>query len=183
MNDHKLNFATFFSGIGAPEQALKNLQIPHNVVFACDIDKNAQKTYLSNHSCQYFYEDIKDIPTKKFKGNIDLLIFGAPCQSFSIAGHRRGECDERGQLFYKAIEIVNGILPKYFIAENVIGLLTHKETFKKLLRKMRRHYVVSYSVLNSLNFGVPQQRRRVYIIGIRRDINQSFSFPENKVIM
>jgi len=177
-----LKVGTLFSGIGSPEEALKKLGVDFEVIFASDIDKNAKKTYLSNHKCQNFYEDIKDIPNNVKK--IDLLVFGFPCQPFSLASSNcRGLEDNRGKLFFEACRILKNTKPKYFVAENVKNLLKIDEgkTFNIIIKELEKcGYKVKYKILNSLDYGVPQNRERIYIVGIRKDIKKCFSFNKLK---
>lgn len=176
-----LSVATLFSGIGAPEQALRNLGIEHRTILACDIDKNAQRTYFANFSSDYFFDDIRKIPADKFKDAIDLLVFGAPCQPYSSAGKKKGIADDRFDLFVHAVKLMLEWKPRMFIAENVEGLLTiGGNAFTEVKRLMKTEYIIKYDVLNSMDYGVPQNRRRVYIIGIRKDIKKEFSFPSKK---
>lgn len=109
------------SGIGCPEEALKTLGYEHTCVFASDIDKNAKKSYLTNHTVETFYDNIYDRP---FNIPVDLYVAGLPCQAFSISGKRMGENDERGILFYNAYEYIKQSQPKAIIIENVKGLLS-----------------------------------------------------------
>lgn len=181
----KKKIATLFSGIGAPEQALKDMGLDHTVVFACDIDKEAQEAYLLNHKCKKMFGDINDISPDYLndlkKENIDLLVFGPPCQPFSSAGKRKGFDDYRGNLFVKAIEILDAMQPKFFIAENVRGIMNQDDgcTFRKLIELMEKAgYSVGFRLLNSLDFGVPQYRQRIFIVGVRKDIDRKVVFPK-----
>jgi len=173
-----LTVGTTFSGIGAPEQAFKNLGLLYKVKWACDINKHAKKTWLANHECDIFYEDV----TKLNMGTleyVDIYIFGFPCQSYSSNGGRAGLEDHRGKLIYNSLEILKVKQPKYFIAENVEGLLTHDngKTFQIILKAMvSQGYKVYWKLLNSKHFGVPQSRKRVYIVGIHNTIIRNFSF-------
>lgn len=173
---------TTFSGIGTPEQALKNLNINHVVRWACDIDRYAKQTYMANHTCDEWYDDILTIDPSQL-ADIDLYVFGFPCQSYSTQGLQKGLDDERGQLLYKSLEILRVKQPKYFIAENVRGLLSHNkgETFQTVISLLEScNYVVYHKLLNSRDFGVPQNRPRVYMVGIRKDINQTMDFDFGK---
>lgn len=163
-----VRISTLFSGIGSPEQALKELEVNHQVVFACDNNKWARKTYQANHTAHIFFDDIMDITSNDLNDKLDFLIFGPPCQSFSIAGFNNGFSDVRGKLFLRAIDILNTIRPKYFIAENVVGILHHN--FSYLSSLMEKYYYLDVKIFNTLDFGIPQHRRRVYIIGQRRDL-------------
>ena len=172
-----LRIGTLFSGIGAPEEALKNIKIKHSIEFACEIDNYARKTYIENHTCKKFYKDIFDINNPP---EIDLLIFGFPCQLFSIARRKITIQEKRQRLNYfkKAIEILIKSKAKVFIAENVKGLTsnTNKTIFKKILKLIKdADYNVSYSILNSLDFQVPQNRERIWFI------ENKIPFPENTI--
>jgi len=164
-NLEKLKIGTLFSAIGAPEFALKNLNIKHDIMFACDNDKNVKQTYLKNHKCDVFYDDVEEITSVP---KTDLIVFGFPCQPFSMAGKGLGLLDKRGQLVIKAMNILEKSNPDNFIAENVEGLLTRDngKTFKFLINKFKKMgYVISDFVLNSKDFGIPQNRKRVWIVG------------------
>lgn len=179
-----LKIGTLCSGIGSPEEALKRIGIKFNVVFASDIDKNAKITYLSNHSCDVFYDDIYDIPLNVPR--TDLMIVGFPCQPFSLASSDgKGLEDDRGKLIYEICRIIKSSSPKYIIAENVEGLVLRDngETFKKVLEAFNEcGYNLEWKILNSLDFGVPQHRRRVYIVGIKKGSKERFDFNDLDVI-
>lgn len=188
-----MKVSTFCSGIGSPEQALKNLGVEHENVFACEIDKYARMAYLSNHTPKTIYEDMTSIDMSLPEMYSDLNISGIPCQSFSIAGKRKGELDPRGTLFYNFYEWVKLQQPKYFIIENVKGLLSADggRIFTKwidlLSQTVNYQYVmthedslmynVHYQVLNTKDYGLPQNRERVFIVGIRNDLPNNFRFP------
>lgn len=167
---------TLFSGIGAPEVAINNLRIDHSIEYACDNSEYAMQTYKANHSAKYYYDDVCEMTETTHK--IDLLVYGFPCQPFSVAGRRNGSNDKRGKLIFAAIKILNKHLPKFFIAENVPGLLHHRQDMKDILSAMRVNYDVQYATLNSLDFGVPQRRRRLWFVGIRKDLKASFDFTK-----
>lgn len=189
-----LKVATVCSGIGAPEQAIKNLNIPHKVVFGCEIDKYARQTYEANHEAENMYSDMTKENWDKPEQYSDLFIGGIPCQAFSLAGKRLGELDPRGLLFFDFYRYVKNQQPKVFIIENVKGLLSDAggKTFSNWLlllgnsvnghSQMFNHpdslgYNLHHTVLNSKNFGVPQNRERVFIVGIRQDLPNDFRFP------
>ena len=173
----KLKIGTLFSGIGSPEFALKELKKDYELVYACDNDSYAKSTYLLNHKVKYFYYDIKDVVGKKHK--INWLIFGFCCQSWSFAGKRKGLKDERGKLVLTACKILKEQQPEIFIAENVAGLVKKKKDFKKLLKEFdKAGYNVKWKLYNSLNFGVPQNRVRIWFVGIRKDLQKEFIFSE-----
>lgn len=122
----QLKIGTLFSGIGAFEQAVKRSKINHKIVFANDIDKYCKQSYDANYKYMVWYDDIVKMQGSKYKNKIDILVGGSPCQSFSIAGERKGLDDPRGKLIEEYIRIVREIQPKVFIFENVKGLLTLK---------------------------------------------------------
>ena len=185
-----------FSGVGAFEQALKRLKIDYKTVFACDLDKYARQTYLENNGDpDYFPNDVYDreIPTEA----LDIYMTSPPCQAFSLAGKRKGEQDNRGVLFYNSHEFIKENKPRYFIFENVKGLLSddNGKTFQRWIDYLAKSvngqpvifphdqsvmYHVYYRVLNSKDFGVPQNRERIFIIGIRDDKDNYFSFPKEQ---
>lgn len=188
-----MKVGTFFSGVGSPEQALKNLGVKHEIEFACDIDKYAKQTYLKNFKPKLFAEDITAIDMQNLP-YVDLLVFGFPCQAFSMAGKRKGFDDTRGTLFYDALRYLKEHKPRYFIAENVKGLLSHDngKTFGTIIDCLAKTtnyqmslmpfenlgYHIHYKVLNTKDFGLPQNRERIFIIGIRDDEDNNFRFPK-----
>jgi DNA (cytosine-5)-methyltransferase 1 len=188
-----MKVGTFFSGVGSPEQALKNLDIKHEIEFACDIDKYAKQTYLKNFNPKLFATDITALDMTDLS-YVDLLVFGFPCQAFSMAGKRQGFDDTRGTLFYDALRYLKEHRPRYFIAENVKGLLSHDngKTFQTIIDCLAKTtnyqmslmpfdnlgYHIHYKVLNTKDFGIPQNRERIFIIGIRDDEDNNFNFPK-----
>lgn len=147
------------------------------------------QTYKENYKIEDkdFYQDIRFLDGTIYNGKIDLLVGGSPCQSFSIIGKRGGFNDTRGTLFYEYARIIKESQPKAFIFENVRGMLNHdkgrtwetvQNTFKELNYKI---YIRSNPILNAKNFGIPQNRPRLFIIGIRNDLNTSnFVFPQEE---
>ena len=188
-----MKVGTFFSGVGSPEQALRNLDIKHEVEFACDIDKYAKETYLKNFKPKLFATDITTLDMKDLP-YVDLLVFGFPCQAFSVAGKRQGFDDTIGTLFYDALIYLREHKPRYFIAENVKGLLSHdnSKTFQTIIDCLAKTinyqmslmpfenlgYHIHHKVLNTKDFGLPQNRERIFIIGIRDDEDNNFNFPK-----
>ncbi|MDY3480678.1 DNA cytosine methyltransferase [Riemerella anatipestifer] len=192
-----LKVATVCSGIGSPEQALKNLGIPHEIVFACEIDKYARQTYLANFKPKMMLEDMTKQDWKGQELYADLFIGGIPCQSFSLAGNRLGEADPRGLLFYDFYKYVKIQQPKYFIIENVKGLLSNDNgrTFRKWIELLGQSengnkfifndedslvYNLHWQVLNTKDYGLPQNRERVFLVGIRNDLPNNFMFPKKE---
>lgn len=177
-----IKIATLFSGIGAIEYAFKRLKLNTEIVFASDIDKFAKESYFNNYDIDEsrWYDDVHDVNGKKYKGKIDLLVGGSPCQSFSMVGKRKGLKDTRGTLFYEFARIVKESQPKVFIFENVKGLINHDkgntfETIKATFNELGYKYF--YQVLNAKNYGMPQHRERIFVIGFK-DNSIEFEFPE-----
>lgn len=174
--------ATLFSGIGAIEYAFKRLNLKTEIIFASDIDKYAKESYFANYDIDEsrWYNDVRDIKGKKYKGQIDLLVGGSPCQSFSMVGKRKGFKDTRGTLFYEFARIVKESQPKVFIFENVKGLINHDkgntfDTIKATFDELGYKYF--YQVLNSKDYGMPQHRERIFVIGFK-DNSINFEFPD-----
>jgi len=175
-----LRVGTAFSGIGAPEWALKQLGIAHSNQFMVEIDKNARKTYLANFTTKQTFEDITKIDYNALN-DIDIFFFGSPCQSFSMQGKRRGLEETRGTLVYNGLQIIKAKNPKYFVYENVKGMLTHDKgnTFNVIKSAFEElNYTIQYTVLNAKHYNSPQNRDRLFIVGIRKDIEQTFEFPQ-----
>tara|TARA_R100000664_G_scaffold15934_1_gene24631 strand:+ start:1427 stop:2383 length:957 start_codon:yes stop_codon:yes gene_type:complete len=175
-----LKIGTDFSGIGAPEQALKKLGIKYKSVFACDIDKHAKKSFLANYTTDNFYDDITKRDHSKTP-YCDLYVAGFPCQAFSVAGKRKGFDDTRGTLFFDLLQYIKLQRPKYFILENVKGLLRHDkgntlETILKSLEALK--YDIHYKVLNTKDYGIPQNRERIFIVGFRDSHNFEWPKPQ-----
>ena len=189
-----IKVGTDFSGIGSPEAALKRLNIPHHNVFACDIDKYAKKSFLELNSPDLFYDDIT---TRNFKEvpQLDLYVAGFPCQSFSLAGQRKGFNETRGTLFFNVAEFIKVNQPECFILENVKGLLSHDngKTYQTITDVLTNGggtlngqmgmdtiddglgYHVYTQVLNTKDYGIPQNRERIFIVGFKHW--RTFDFP------
>jgi DNA (cytosine-5)-methyltransferase 1 len=183
-----------FSGVGAFNQALKRLDIEYDELFACDMDKFARQTFIHNYGePKYYPENVYDreIPSE----SLDIYMTSPPCQAFSLAGKRLGKDDERGILFFNSHEFIKKNKPRYFIFENVKGLLSDDsgKTFGEWVRMLGGKsvnglpvifpdensvpYHIFHKVLNAKNHGVPQNRERVFIIGIRDDNDLTFRWP------
>lgn len=178
----KIRVATMFSGIGAIEYAFKRLNLQTEIVFASDIDKFVKQSYFANYDIDEsrWYDDVREINGKKHKNEIDLLVGGSPCQSFSMVGKRKGFKDTRGTLFYDFARVVKEAKPNVFIFENVKGLVNHDkgntfETIKATFDELGYKYF--YQVMNSKDYGIPQHRERIFVIGFK-DKKVDFSFPE-----
>lgn len=177
----EIKLLELFGGIGACTKALERLGIPHTVVDYVEIDKYAVKSYNAIHGTNFEPQDIrewnKDI-------QVDLIMHGSPCQDFSLAGLQKGG-DEgsgtRSSLMYETIRIVSKLKPKYVIWENVKNLVSEKHihNFYNYIQRMRElGYKSYYKVLNAKDYGIPQNRERVFTISIRSDLHQVFEFPE-----
>ena len=180
--NYSFKFIDLFAGIGGFRMAMQNLG--GKCVFTSEWDKEAQKTYRANYGEVPFgditKQQIKDYIPEEF----DLLCAGFPCQAFSIAGKRGGFDDTRGTLFFDVAEIIKKHKPKAIFLENVKGLRSHDkgktlETILNVLRNDLGYFVPEPQIINAKNFGVPQNRERIYIVGFRQDLNiSSFVYPE-----
>lgn len=217
----KLRVATVFSGIGAPEFALKRLGIAHDIVFACDngeIDltkpddeilkdlkgirkredrkeyvrkliptnrlNSVKKSYLANYEMdeKHFYHNVRFLEGKEYKGKVDLLVGGSPCQSFTLLGYQKGLEEARGTLFYEFARLVKEVKPAVFIYENVQGLLKHDKghTWEVVQRVFDSlGYKIHSKVLDAVDFGIPQKRRRIFVVGFKSG-GENFTFPQGK---
>lgn len=166
---HKISLATLFSGIGAPEFAACEVFDEVETLFACEIDKFARKSYLANHDAPLaFYEDVCNLNARAYAEQIDILIGGSPCQDFSIAGQRAGENGERGNLIWQFYRIASEARPKVFIYENVKGFLSisRGKSYQRFLDALRElGYFCHAEILNTKDYGIPQNRERLYIVG------------------
>jgi len=179
----KLRLATVFSGIGAIEHALHRMGRDFDIVLACDPDAFCKKTYLANFNIDEsnWIDYIQDVEGKKYK-NVDLLVGGSPCQSFSLVGKRRGFSDERGNLFYEYVRVLKEMKPKMFIFENVKGILSNNggKTFEEIQKQFKSAgYTIVSKVLNAKDYGIPQNRERLFVVGVRGDKND-YIFPQKQ---
>jgi len=184
-----IRLVSLFSGIGAFEKALDKLNIPYELVGYCEIDKYASKAYSIVHDVPETmnWRDITKVDEKSIEKPIDLITYGFPCQDISRAGKERGLFDENGKktrsgLFFDALRIINETRPKVALAENVKNLTGEKfkEQFKTVLDSLDEvGYNNYWRVLNAKDYGMPQARERVFIVSIRKDLdNGKFSFPK-----
>ena len=178
----KFKFIDLFAGIGGFRLAFQNLG--GKCVFTSEWDKYSKKTYEANFG-EIPFGDITKLQTKNYIPNeFDVLCAGFPCQSFSIAGKRGGFEDTRGTLFFDVAEIIKEKQPKAFFLENVKGLRSHDKgrTLKVILNTLRDdlgYFVPEPQILNAKEFGVPQNRERIFIVGFRKDLEISdFSYPK-----
>jgi DNA (cytosine-5)-methyltransferase 1 len=186
-----------FSGVGAFDQALKRLGVNYETVFACDMDKYARDTFIHNYGEPKYYPTNvydREIPTE----SLDIYMTSPPCQAFSLAGKRLGKDDKRGVLFFNSHEFIQVNKPRFFIFENVKGLLSDDggKTFQEWINMLGGKsvnglpvlfahddavpYHLYWKVLNAKHHGVPQNRERVFLIGIRDDKDNSFQFPKEE---
>lgn len=183
-----LKVLSLFSGIGAFEKALENIGEPFEIIRYCEIDKYASKAYSLIHNLDenMNLKDVCAVEPETLPDDIDLITYGFPCQDISNSGKQKGFIDDNGNLtrsglFFEALRIIEDTKPKIAIAENVRALVSKKFTaeFKIVLDSLNdAGYTNYYAVLNSKDYGVPQNRERVFIISIRNDINHGFAFPK-----
>ena len=185
----KIKMISLFSGIGAFEKALDRLEVDYELVGYSEIDKYASKSYSAIHgvSESMNFGDITKIDEKTLPKDIDLITYGFPCQDISLAGKQKGLFNEDGTqtrsgLFFDALRIIEETLPRVAIAENVKNLTSKKfsEQFKIVLDSLEEAGYNNYwKVLNAKDYGIPQNRERVFIVSIRKDIDTGmFQFPK-----
>ena len=191
----KLRVASLFCGCGGTDVGLLGdfeflgkhyASNSMQIVYANDIDDNACNIFKENFGIEPDNRDIREVKSDDIP-EFDILTGGFPCQSFSIVAQnpkRLGVKDERGKLFFEMCRILRERQPKCFIAENVKGILTanKKSAFPLIMKEFEDSgYNVQYRILNSANYGVPQKRERVIIVGFRKDLEMEFSFPDTKI--
>jgi site-specific DNA-cytosine methylase len=175
----ELRVVELFAGIGAWSKALENLNVQHEVVLAVENDKYPMTAYNAIHNANFKPIDITQL-NEKDVSDCDIICYSPPCQPFSRQGKELGFEDQRGILFFDALRIIKEKQPKYAIMENVKGLTQKKfqNEFKTMLAELEEAGYKNYwRVLNALDYGFPQNRERVFIVSIRKDIDQDFSFP------
>lgn len=178
----KFTFIDLFAGIGGFRIAMQNLG--GKCVYSSEWDSQAQKTYLANYGEVPFGDITKETTKQYIPDDFDVLCAGFPCQAFSLAGKRRGFEETRGTLFFDVAEILRRKRPKAFFLENVKGLMIHDkgktlDTILNVLRNDLDYYVPDPEIVNAMNFGVPQHRERIYIVGFRKDMKvKSFKYPD-----
>jgi DNA (cytosine-5)-methyltransferase 1 len=173
-----IRIGTDCSGIEAPIQALKRMGIPFRHMFSCEKDIHCQESIQANYHPEQFDTDITTRHVRSLPA-IDLYVCGFPCQPFSLAGKRQGVEDDRGTIFGYCLEVIHTLRPKCFILENVKGLLNIDDgrTFDAIITSLKRlKYHITWKVLNTKDYGIPQQRERLYIIGLLSDI--PYIWPE-----
>lgn len=174
-----MNVISLFSGCGGLDLGFERAGF--SIPVANEYDKTIWETFKINHPNTKLIEgDIRKIKEEDFPDNIDGIIGGPPCQSWSEAGALRGIEDARGQLFYEYIRILKDKQPKFFLAENVSGMLAnrHSEAVQNILNMFDEcGYNVSLTLVNAKDYGVAQERKRVFYIGFKKDLNIDFKFP------
>lgn len=180
--NYKFKFIDLFAGIGGFRLAMQNLG--GKCIFTSEWDKEAQRTYRANFG-EVPFGDITKKQTKDFiPDGFDVLCAGFPCQAFSIAGKRGGFEDTRGTLFFDVAEIIKSKKPKAIFLENVKGLRNHDKgktlaTILNVLRDDLDYFVPEPQIMNAKNFGVPQNRERIFIVGFRKDLGiTEFNYPQ-----
>ena len=175
-----MNIISLFSGAGGLDSGFE--RVGFTVVWANEYDKAIWKTYESNHVTPLDKRDIREIKSVEIP-ECDGVIGGPPCQSWSEAGALRGIDDARGRLFFEFIRILHDKKPKFFLAENVSGMLSnrHQEAVKNIIRKFETAgYRVYIQLLNAADYRVPQDRKRVFYVGIREDLDFEFTYPPHR---
>lgn len=182
----RIRLLSLFSGIGAFEKALDNVGIPYELVAYCEIDKYASKAYSAIHGVSEDENlwDVCKVDATQL-GDIDLLTYGFPCQDISIGGKMKGLFNEEGGytrsgLFFEALRIIKECKPRIAIAENVRNLMS--ETFREQYHIVQESlgdagYTNYVQILNAKDYGIPQNRERVFIVSIRKDIDMGYIFP------
>ncbi|MCG3666099.1 DNA (cytosine-5-)-methyltransferase [Aliarcobacter butzleri] len=183
---NELKVGTAFSGLGCPEYALKQLGINHSSEFVIDIDKHARKTLIENYNPKRVLEDITQVDTSKLPST-DIYVWGSPCPDHSqntvgCANARTGLNGPTGRLFWDGYKILKDTLPMVSIFENVKGLLSVNGgvDFETMIEAFQvLPYNIYFKVVNPLDIGGATNRERIFIVGVRKDINEKFNFPEN----
>lgn len=191
MPQKKYTILSLFSGCGGMDLGFlggfkflnKNYRkLPFKILYANEISKFAAKTYAHNFGHQPQVEDINNIDVATLP-DVDVVLGGFPCQPFSNAGKRQGKNDEkgRGNLYLQMKKVIQQTKPKMFVAENVDGLRTHTEngtkTLDTIIKDLGENYNVEYKVLKAVDYGIPQTRVRIIIVGIRKDLTGKFVYP------
>jgi DNA (cytosine-5)-methyltransferase 1 len=206
-----LKIAGQFSGVGAFDHAFKRIGVPFINVYQAEWDSHARKTYLLNNECpEYYVEDVYDTPIEEITekhGSMDVFMSSTPCQSFSMMGKRQGKDDEKGRgiLFFQSLKFIGINKPRFFIFENVEGLVSHEKTdknaeygrtFSEWVNYLGGksvngaptlfpypgavNYHLHYEILNAKEHGIPQNRKRIFLVGVRDDHDNDFYFPKTE---
>lgn len=175
-----MKIISLFSGCGGLDLGFE--QAGFEIALANEYDPAIWRTFEANHpKTKLIKGDIRKIEARDFAHDVDGIIGGPPCQSWSAAGSLKGIEDARGQLFYDYIRILQEVKPKFFLAENVSGMLAsrHTKSVENILNLLQTSgYDVSLTLVNAKDYGVAQERKRVFYIGFRADLGIDFTFPE-----
>lgn len=172
-----MKVVSLFSGVGGLDMGF--IKTGHQVVWANDVDKDAVATYKLNIGEQIIQEDIRKIPSSTIP-DCDIVAGGFPCQGFSVANIKRNETDSRNFLYLELLRVIRDKRPKFFLAENVKGILSlGKGKIISLIMQdfNEAGYIAKYKVLNAADYGVPQRRERVIFLGVRKDLAINLSYP------
>ena len=172
-----MKLVSLFSGAGGLDLGFQ--KAGYEIVVANEFDKTIWETYEKNHEAKLIKGDICKIPSDEFP-ECDGIIGGPPCQSWSEAGSLKGINDPRGQLFYQYIRILKDKKPKFFLAENVKGMMAkrHNSAVENIVSQFEEAgYDVFIHLLNASDYGVPQDRKRVFYVGFKKDLNITFDLP------
>lgn len=192
--ERTVRIATAFSGIGSPEMALQQLGVKHEIVFACDIDKPATKSYMANYPItkDKWYNDIRTLDATKYRGMVDLFVAGVCCQPWSKSGKLEGWEDPRGKLFKEFVRVICECQPKVWIFENVDNIVRctntidgeEKRSWPFLLNQMTDmfkaaglDYDLHWHILDASDYGIPQHRERLFCIGFLKKTDFLFPAP------
>lgn len=192
--ERTVRIATAFSGIGSPEMALQQLGVKHEIVFACDIDKPATKSYMANYPIteDKWYNDIRTLDATKYRGMVDLFVGGVCCQPWSKSGKLEGWEDPRAKLFKDFVRVICQCQPKVWIFENVDNIVCATNTIDDeevrswpfLLNQMTDmfkeyglNYDLHWNILNASDYGIPQHRERLFCIGFLKKTDFLFPAP------
>lgn len=176
-----ITVGTDASGIEAPIHALELLNIKYDHLFSCDNDSEVIKSINANYKPKKIYTDILKRNHKELP-HVDLYVAGWPCQTFSVMGKQAGFNDpNKGTIFFECWDTIRSIKPKIFILENVKGLISHDKgnTFKVIKEYLSKltNYNIYYDIYNTLDYGLPQNRERIYIIGLDKKYFNQFHKP------
>lgn len=175
-----MNIISLFAGAGGLDKGFENTGF--NVKWACEFDKKIWETYKYNHPKTFLEtRSITNVDANEIPDNIDGIIGGPPCQSWSLAGSMRGIEDDRGKLFFDYLRILKAKKPKFFVLENVPGIISkaHIDTFSNIKDMfIQCGYKLHYEILNAWDYGVPEDRKRVILVGYREDLGIEFNFNQ-----
>ena len=174
-----MNLISLFSGAGGLDLGFEKAGF--NILTASEYDKTIWETYEKNHRANLIKKDISKVSSDEFPDNIEGIIGGPPCQSWSVGGTLRGINDPRGKLFYEYIRVLRDKKPLFFLAENVSGMMAkrHNKAVEGILKEFEKvGYEVQIFLANASDYGVAQDRKRVFYIGFRKELKINFKFPE-----